>query len=185
MYQRKKPTVIIAQRLEPEARQWVNAHELARQLQADQDLDVKVVSFGKLDFPQQVQAAATADVLVGVTGSDLVNLIFLPPTGAVIEIFPSLNHEALFVPELGNLATLLGKNHFTYAAEGNITVNEGESRLLYRVKSINIAVPDLAALVHNAAHQAWDGSGHEATKCAYQGTSVQCTGNAASRTGSA
>lgn len=170
----RKPTVVLARRHERENRIWHNVEEMAAQLQTE-DLDVKIVSFGELDFPRQVQAAAAADVLVGVTGSDLVNLIFLPPTGSLVEIFPSLNHDRVFVPELSNMAKMLGKNHFTYVAEGNITLDEGQSRLLYRTKSINVAVPDLAALVRHALQQSSSGSVLKSTQCSYDSARVRCT----------
>ena len=148
--------------------------ELALELRSGHEADVKVVTFGELEFHQQVQTVAGADVLVGITGSDLVNLMFLPLTGSVVEIFPSLERESVFVPELANMAKLLGKNHFTYVANGNITLNEGESRLLFRTKAINVAVQDLAALVRHALHQTRHGSKLESCTCTYSRTSVQC-----------
>ena len=175
----RKPTVVLARRKEPESRVWSNVEELASELREDQELAVKVVSFGELDFQQQVHTAAAADVLVGVTGSDLVNLMFLPLTGSLVEIFPSLQYEGVFVPELANMAKMLGKNHFTYVSEGNITLDEGRvldgrSHLLQRTKYINVAVHDLAALVRHAVQQSYNGSALGSTVCSYDSTNVQC-----------
>ena len=169
-----KPTIVLSRRKEPESRIWQNVNELALELRLGHEADVKVITFGELEFHQQVQTVAAADVLVGITGSDLVNLMFLPLTGSIVEIFPSMERENVFVPELANMAKMLGKNHFTYVANGNITLNEGESRLLFRTKAINVAVQDLAALIRHALHQTRHGSKLESFTCTYSRTNVQC-----------
>ena len=124
----------------------------------------------------QVEKVAAADVLVGVTGSDLVSLMFLPPSGSVVEIFPAVGRKGIFVPELANMAVLLGKNHFPFVAHGNFTaVDEGESRLLFRVQALNVGpVDSLAALVNHAAYQTTYGSSLQHSACALAEGFVQC-----------
>jgi len=128
----------------------------------------------------QVKKVAAVEVLVGVTGSDLVNLMFLPSSGSVVEIFPAVGHEGIFVPELANMAKMLGKNHFPFVTHGNLTaVNEGESRLLYRVQELNVGpVSNLAALVNHAAYQTMYGSSLKHTSCQPVGGLVRCEPNA-------
>ena len=168
------PVVVLAKRKEPETRIWENVEDLALELRTGYGMRVEVVSLGELPFPQQVSTISAADVLVGITGSDLVNLMFLPPQGSVIEIFPSLDHQGVFIPELGNMAKMLGKNHFSFVSDGNITVDEGEARLLYRTKYIRVAVKDLAALVHFAVHQSLHGSSLMHTGCIYNHVTARC-----------
>ena len=169
-----KPRVILSKRKDSESRVWKNVEDLAAELSTDEDLDVRVVTFGTLPFFEQVQMAAEADVLVGITGSDLVNMMFLPLTGSIVEIFPAAEHETVFVPELANMAKMLGKNHFTYVSAGNITFNEAESRLIFRTKTIEVAVTDLAALVRHAVQQTRHGSYLQSFACTYTGLAVEC-----------
>jgi hypothetical protein len=129
----------------------------------------------------QVKKVAAVDVLVGVTGSDLVNLMFLPSSGSVVEIFPAVGHEGVFVPELANMAKMLGKNHFPFVTHGNLTaVNERESRLLYRVQELNVGpVSNLAALVNHAAYQTIFGSSLKHSSCQLAEGFVKCESNSA------
>jgi hypothetical protein len=50
--------------------------------------DVRVADFAALDWEDQVRAAASADLMVGVHGNGLTNLLWLQPGSVVIELFP-------------------------------------------------------------------------------------------------
>jgi hypothetical protein len=54
----------------------------------DRFADVIEVDFGRLSWRQQVLQAAQIDLLVGVHGNGLSNLLWLPRHGTAIEIFP-------------------------------------------------------------------------------------------------
>jgi len=172
----KAVRIVLARRTAPDNRVWANVEELARELVAEYGMEVEVVSFGAITFREQVEKVATAQVLVGVTGSDLVNLMFLPPHGSVVEIFPAVDKQGVFVPELANMAQMLGKNHFPFVTHNNLTaVNEGESRLLYRVQALNVGpVSNLAALVNHAAFQTLYGSSLKHSSCQFSEGMVRC-----------
>lgn len=54
--------------------------------------DVIEVDFGRLSWRQQVLKAAQIDLLVGVHGNGLSNLLWLPRHGAAVELFPPNFH---------------------------------------------------------------------------------------------
>lgn len=57
----------------------------------------QIVDFGSLSFADQLQAVQGAAALVGVSGSDLINGIFLPLTGVLVEILPAnRGHQVSF-----------------------------------------------------------------------------------------
>ena len=170
----RPPRVLLSRRREAESRIWSNAEDCAEELRALYGMQSQVVTFGDLGFEDQVRLTASADVLVGITGSDLVNMMFLPLSGSLVEIFPSLDHEQVFVPELGNMARLLGKNHFVYVTTGNLTLDYSEHRLLYKAKRVTVPVADLAALISHAARQAMSGSSMQHTECDNLGGVVSC-----------
>ena len=161
----RPPRVLLSRRREADSRIWSNAEDCAEELRAMYGMQSQVVTFGDLSFEDQVRLTASADVLVGITGSDLVNMMFLPLSGSLVEIFPSLDHEQVFVPELGNMARLLGKNHFVYVTTGNLTLDYSQHRLLYKAKRVTVPVADLAALISHAARQAISGSSMQHTEC--------------------
>ncbi|KAL0019453.1 hypothetical protein WJX77_002080 [Trebouxia sp. C0004] len=68
-----------------------------------------VVTFGDLSFADQLLAVSDAAVLIGVTGSDLVNLVFLPSNAAIVEVFPVVQGQQVFTPELWHLAQMTGR----------------------------------------------------------------------------
>lgn len=174
----RRPRVVIARRREADTRIWENAQEFADLLREEHGMDAEVVTLGDLSFTDQVKVVGSADVLVGITGSDLVNLMFLPSEGSVVEIFPTLHGEEIFIPELSNMAALLGKNHFPYVTTGAVQVDESQSRLLYRTKRVSVATPDLAALVGHAARQAISGSTLKYHRCRSQQGFVRCSSKA-------
>ena len=64
-------------------------------------LSSQVVEFGKLSFADQIRTVHDAAVLAGISGSDLINAIFLPRQGVLVEMNP-LNRGAQ-VPSPGFL----------------------------------------------------------------------------------
>ena len=50
---------------------------------------MQVVDFGKLSFKEQIRTVYDAAVLAGISGSDLINAIFLPSRGVLVEIDPA------------------------------------------------------------------------------------------------
>ena len=159
--------VVIAVRRSDESRRLSNADDLFSALQS-QGFNASFVTFGELTFTQQLQAVSDAAVLVGVTGSDLINLVFLPITGSVVEIFPVAQGNQVFTPELWNLAHMLGKNHLKYVSPYNSTLmldSEGHllsDRPVHQVKATDVHVPSLVALIEaasiasDAGHSVWN-----------------------------
>ena len=49
---------------------------------------MQIVNFGEISFEEQLKAVHDAAVLTGIHGSDLLNAIFLPSRGALVEIAP-------------------------------------------------------------------------------------------------
>lgn len=178
---KRAPRVVISKRRPADSRILANAEELANFLRTNHKMDATVACFGELAFPDQVSIASHADVLVGVTGSDLINLMFLPLHGSIVEIFPAHNGESVFTPELYNMARMLGKNHLSYVSVGNVTVSLDESsaqlggKLLHSAKSISVSVPDVAALIQVAARQALGGSVWGRTSCRKHQENITCT----------
>ena len=148
--------VVIAVRRPEESRRLSNADDLVSALQSH-GFKASLVSFGDLTFTQQLQAVSNAAVLVGVTGSDLINLVCLPITGSIVEIFPVAQGKQVFTPELWNLAHMLGKNHLKYVPPYNSTLmldSEGHllsDRPVHQVKATDVHVPSLIALIEAAS----------------------------------
>ena len=148
--------VVIAVRRPKESRRLSNADDLLSALQS-QGFNASLVTFGDLTFTQQLQAVSDAAVLVGVTGSDLINLVFLPITGSIVEIFPVAQGKQVFTPELWNLAHMLGKNHLKYVSPHNSTLmldSEGHllsDRPVHQVEATDVHVPSLVALIEAAS----------------------------------
>ena len=175
--------IVIAKRKATDSRVLANAEALAAFLHERHGMDAAVACFGELPFPKQVSTAAHADVLVGVTGSDLISLMFLPRYGSVVEIFPALEHESVFTPELANMARMLGKNHLSYVSMGNVTQSFDESgnqrggKLLHSAKFVTVSIPDAAGIIRVAAQQALGGSVWGRTSCQMEHDVVACTSN--------
>ena len=147
--------IIVAQRRQTESRRLNNVTELVGVLEG-KGYNVSIVTLGDLPFEQQLEAVQDAAVLVGVTGSDLVNLVFLPLVATIIEVFPMVQGVQVFTPELWHLAQMSGKHHLKYVspyhssllydAEGNV---QGD-RPVHQVDSTPVPVPSLAALIESA-----------------------------------
>lgn len=148
--------VVLAVRKPTESRALSNIPALAEALHT-KGFEVTIATFGDLSFQEQLDTVADAAVLVGVTGSDLINLAFLPLTGSVVEIFPVALGKQVFTPELWNLAHMTGKNHLKYVspynsslmldAEGNLI----SDRPVHQANSTEVHVPGLVALIEAAA----------------------------------
>ena len=154
----KKPNpqrVVVAMRKQSESRRLNNAKELLVALESF-GFDAELVTFGDLSFADQLKIISDAAVLVGVTGSDLVSLVFLPTNAAIIEIFPVAQGEQVFTPELWHLAQMSGKQHLKYVSPYNSTLmvdGNGQAtgdRPVHQVNSTDVHVPSLAALVKSA-----------------------------------
>ena len=154
----KKPNpqrVVIALRKPSESRRLNNAKELLAALES-YGFDAELVTFGDLSFADQLKIISDAAVLVGVTGSDLVSLIFLPINAVIVEIFPVAQGEQVFTPELWHLAQMSGKQHLKYVSPYNSTLMVDDigqilgDRPVHQVNSTDVHVPSLAALVKSA-----------------------------------
>ncbi|MCG5238941.1 glycosyltransferase 61 family protein [Azospirillum doebereinerae] len=56
-------------------------------------IQVDAVDYAELPWHEQVRRTAGYDLLVGVHGNGMTNLLWLPPHGAVLEIFPAGAHH--------------------------------------------------------------------------------------------
>lgn len=147
--------IVVAQRRSTESRRMNNVSDLLVALMS-RGFNATVVTFGDLSFADQLHAVSDAAVLVGVTGSDLVNLVFLPSNAAVVEVFPVVQGQQVFTPELWHLAQMTGKQHLKYVAPYNSTVlanDKGEvsDRPVHQVNATDVHVPSLLALIESAA----------------------------------
>ena len=148
--------VVIAARRPDESRALGNSAELLAHL-LSQGYNASIVTFGDLTFKQQLEAVSDAAVLVGVTGSDLINLVFLPISGSIVEIFPVAQGQQVFTPELWNLAHMVAKNHLKYVSPYNSTLmtdSEGNvigDRPVHQTMATDVHVPGLVALIEAAA----------------------------------
>ena len=104
---------MIATRKENESRRLANAHELAESMRT-QGWNVSLATFGDMTFEAQLRILANTTVLVDVSGSDLVSLLFMPLKAVVVEIFPLVLGVPVFCPELANQARNCGKLHRPY-----------------------------------------------------------------------
>lgn len=155
--QRANPKrVVIAARKPNESRALGNVGDLHAALQA-RGYNASIVTFGNLTFQQQLKAVSDAAVLVGITGSDLMNLVFLPISGSIVEVFPVAQGQQVFTPELWNLAHMVGKNHLKYVSPYNSTLmldSEGNvlgNKPVHQTKATDVHVPGLVALIESAA----------------------------------
>ena len=151
----KPQRVVVALRKPSESRKLNNANELLAAF-TEFGFDAELVTFGDLPFQDQLQIISDAAVLVGVTGSDLISLIFLPTNAAVVEIFPMAQGEQVFTPELWHLAQMSGKQHLKYVSPYNSSLMvDGAGHIIgdrpvHQVNSTDVHVPSLAALVKSA-----------------------------------
>jgi Glycosyltransferase 61 len=55
--------------------------------------ELEIINFATCSWQEQVRAAARNDIIVGVHGNNLTNLLWLPNHGLVIELFPKYVHQ--------------------------------------------------------------------------------------------
>ena len=180
----KKPNpqrIVVTKRKAPESRRLNNADELIVAL-SDLGFDAELITFGELSFADQLRVVSDAAVLVGVTGSDLVSLIFLPTNAAIVEIFPVAQGQQVFTPELWHLAQMSGKQHLKYVSPYNSTLMVDDKghvigdKPVHQVNSTDVHVPSLAALVKSAALMVEDSIRTRVKlRAGWQAGAVRCT----------
>lgn len=145
--------VVLAVRKPIDSRVLANGPEVAEALAAV-GFEVAMVVLGDMTFAQQLEVVADAKVLVGVHGSDLVNMLFMPFRAAFVEILPLVRGTPLWNPELANQARNYGVTHFPYYSPHNATLvidtatgQPLEARPVHQAKLVRVDVPDLVAVV--------------------------------------
>lgn len=147
---------MIASRRENESRRLANAHDLARSMRS-KGWNVSLATFGDMTFEAQLRMLVNATVLVGVSGSDLVSLLFMPLKAVVVEIFPLVLGVPVFCPELANQARNCGKLHRPYYSPYNATLfNDPETgqpidaRPLHQTKLVQVDIPSMISHIQGA-----------------------------------
>ena len=69
---------------------------------------VEIIDFATLCWKDQVQAAASHDMMVGVHGNGLTNLLWLPRHAMALELFPVFAHQY----DYQMLAEVMGRDYF-------------------------------------------------------------------------
>ncbi|KAK9835850.1 hypothetical protein WJX74_009329 [Apatococcus lobatus] len=151
--------VTLAARQPGEERYLSNAEDLAKAMEA-REFHVQTVTFGSLTFKQQIAAVADVAGLVGISGSDLVNAMFMPDGAALIEIFPLNRGVPIVNPELHNFGRMLGLTYARYTSPINATLlydadgNVVGDALLRQIDQAVVDVPGCTAAVESAVLQA-------------------------------
>jgi EGF domain-specific O-GlcNAc transferase len=86
-------------------------------------VDIQVVDFAAMTFPEQLKIIRHTDILAGVHGAGLTHAMFLPPHSTIAEILPQgLNHKGF-----RNLAKKLDHKYFsTHAVEHRTNDSKGD-----------------------------------------------------------
>jgi protein O-GlcNAc transferase len=86
-------------------------------------IDIQVVDFAAMTFPEQLKTIHHTDILVGVHGAGLTHAMFLPPHSTVVEILPpGLKHKGF-----RNLAKKLDHQYFSsHTAEHHTNDSKGD-----------------------------------------------------------
>jgi len=147
--------IVIASRKDTESRRLANAADLDGLV--SNSWNVSLVTLGIMTFLSQLHVMADAKVLVGVSGSDLVSLLFMPFKAAVIEILPLVLGTPVFCPELANQARNSGKVHRPYYSPYNATLFEDaetgepiQARPIHQAKLVTVHVPSMVAHIQGA-----------------------------------
>jgi hypothetical protein len=83
---------------------------------------VEEVDFGGLAWREQVRRSAETDILIGIHGNALTNLLWLPPHASVIELFPHGTHHY----DYQLMAEVAGLTYFGLeAVDGGYVFREG------------------------------------------------------------
>ena len=119
--------------------------------------NVSEATFGDMTFEAQLRMLADATVLVGVSGSDLVSLLFMPLKAVVVEIFPLVLGVPVFCPELANQARNCGKLHRPYYSPYNATLFEDletgqpiDARPIHQTKLVQVHIPSIISHIQGA-----------------------------------
>ena len=103
--------------------------------------------FGALSFPEQIRAAAAADVLIGPHGAGLTHVLFQKPQSVLIELIP----QAWADPGYRNLALLGGKVYlFWQQTDEALSVSQEGDRNLGRSSNYYADVDEVLALLRAA-----------------------------------
>jgi hypothetical protein len=82
IYVKRHPPRCLSTETERKLLAWLNAR-----------FDVQMADFALMSWSEQVVAAASSDIMVGVHGNGLTNLLWVVPGGVVIEFFPDGFHQ--------------------------------------------------------------------------------------------
>ncbi|KAL0053890.1 hypothetical protein WJX82_000676 [Trebouxia sp. C0006] len=118
--------IVIATRKESESRRLLGAEGVAARL-SSMGYNVTMATMGDLSFEQQLHLVADVKALVGVHGSDLVSMLFMPFRAAIVEIFPTVMGVPAYNPELANQARNYGKVLRSYYSPFNATLYMDEA----------------------------------------------------------
>ncbi|XP_074558200.1 beta-1,2-xylosyltransferase XYXT1-like [Curcuma longa] len=119
----KKPRLLMIAR--SGSRKFMNADHIVK-LAEKLGFEV-VVSEGALDLTEFSQTVNSCDVMLGVHGAGLTNMVFLPTNAVVIQVVPFGGHEWIAGTYFGNPATGMELNYLEYT----ITADESTLTELY------------------------------------------------------
>lgn len=85
-----------------------NEEEIIQALRQLPDVKVEVVEFFELAFKDQLHLFQRTDILIGMHGAGLANIVYTPPEAAVIELIP----YTWRAQEYFNLAGITGRGYF-------------------------------------------------------------------------
>jgi hypothetical protein len=112
---------------------------------ADGCFEVRAVDFAEIEYVEQMRLVRESAVLIGVHGAGLTNVMWLPPSAAVVEIFPQPPPQPTCFE---NIATWLG---LRYAAWYRTEVPSSETRLGLLVPEFAVDVDAVVARVREVA----------------------------------
>ncbi|KAK9794067.1 hypothetical protein WJX73_004083 [Symbiochloris irregularis] len=136
-----------------------NADELAASLDK-RGFEVQVVDFGKLSFANQLQAVSNATILAGISGSDLINAVFLPRGAGLVEILPQVRGHQVVNVELHNTMRLaqIVYHRWHSPIDAELLYNESGhllgNTLLRMIGNADVDIPGATAALEAAALQA-------------------------------
>ena len=82
--------------------QWANAAEVLAGLKSIPSVEVDVIDFARLTFPQQLEIVTSTEILIGVHGAGLAHMLCMREYGGVVEIVGSADQQANFLfPHMG------------------------------------------------------------------------------------
>jgi hypothetical protein len=117
-----------------------NEDALVSALGALGGVDVQAVDFAEMPYVEQVQRVSETDVLIGMHGAGLTNLLWLPPGAGVIELMPSPEGVPL---TYANMAMWLGRR---YAAWRHQPASAAPARRGKDIPELGVDAAAVAAL---------------------------------------